>query len=141
MLDLSDFERTFSAYQRSSTANITAPSTTAADGRNSPQDPSAPKLRPPRSQRTLERPKELSVIDGRRAQNLNILLSRYKLSETEIKEMVLSMDKEGKLDKDMVEQLLKYVPTAAEKEMLEGHAQEERAKFARADRFMLVTSR
>ena len=58
-----------------------------------------------------------------------------------IKEMVLSMDKEGKLDKDMVEQLLKYVPTSAEKEMLESHAQEEKAKFARADRFMLVTSR
>ena len=89
----------------------------------------------------LERTKELSVIDGRRAQNLNILLSRYKLSEKGIKEMVLSMDKEGKLDKDMIEQLLKYVPTVAEKEMLESHAREEVANFARAARFMLVTSR
>ena len=93
-----------------------------------------------KTQLTLERHKELSVIDGRRAQNLNILLSRYKLSEKGIKEMVLSMDRDGKLDKDMIEQLLKYVPTPAEIETLEGNAQEE-ANFARADRFMLVTSR
>lgn len=136
MLDLNDFERTFSAYQRTPTINTTG----STDNLSNQQD-STLKLRPSRSKLTLERPKELSVIDGRRAQNLNILLSRYKLSETEITEMVLSMDKDGKLDKDMLEQLIKYVPTPAEKETLESHAPGEQAKFARADRFMLVTSR
>ena len=80
------------------------------------------------------------MIDGRRAQNLNILLSRYKLSEEGIREVVLSMDKDAKLDKDMLEQLLKYVPTSGERDVLQGHIQE-RANFARADRFMLETSR
>ena len=117
---MKDFERTFSAYQRTE---------------GSPQTDTIRR----RSQ-IIERQKELSVIDGRRAQNLNILLSRYKLSEEVIRSTVLSMDREGKMDKDMIEQLLKYVPTSAEKEMLESHIHE-KSNFAKADRFMLVTSR
>ena len=54
--------------------------------------------------------------------------------------MLLSMDQGGRLDKDMVEQLLKYVPTTAERELLESHVKE-KASFARADRFMLATGR
>ena len=54
--------------------------------------------------------------------------------------MVLSMDAGGKMDKDMLERLLKYVPTTAEQELLEAHVQE-KDNFARADRFMLVTSK
>lgn len=128
VMDMPDFERTFSAYQRTNTDSMGSQDTLK---------------RRSKTQLTLsggDRQKELSLIDGRRAQNLNILLSKYKLSEEKVRNMVLGMDREGKVGKDMVEQLLKYVPTSAEKELLEGHLHE-KANFARADQFMLVTSR
>ena len=125
-MDMNDFEKTFSAYQPTS--------------EGSPQDGGTLKRRSKILLTLGERPKELSLIDGRRAQNLNILLSKYKLSEDGIREMIFSMDREGKLNKDMVEQLLKFVPTSAEKELLELHISE-KSNFAKADKFMLVTSR
>lgn len=124
---MKDFERTFSAYQHKepSTSSLLSSETM-------------------RRRSTLsmlgERSKELSLIEGRRAQNLNILLSRYKLTEDEVRATMMSMDKEKRLDKDMIEQLLKYVPTSTEKELLESHVLET-PNFARADRFMLITSR
>lgn len=125
VMDMSDFERTFSAYQR--TVDQTSPQHETLKRRS-------------KTQLTLaERPKEFSVIDSRRAQNLNILLSRYKLSEEGIRGVVLSMDRDGKLDKDVLEQLVKYVPTSSERDLLQGHVLE-KASFARADRFMLETS-
>ena len=52
----------------------------------------------------------------------------------------MMMDAEDKLNKDMVEQLLKYVPTSAERELLQSHITE-KDKFARADHFLLEMSR
>ena len=129
---MNDFENTFSAYQQKEAAGDNDSISTQYDTLK----------RRSKAQLNLlgERPKELSLIDGRRAQNLNILLSRYKLSEEHIHSMVMSMDREGQLDKDMVEQLIKYVPTSTERELLESHTHET-SNFARADRFMLVTSR
>ncbi len=51
VMDLEDFERTFSAYQRREVSSMgTLP------------------------RRPVDKPKELSVIDGRRAQNCTILV-------------------------------------------------------------------
>ena len=123
MMDLKDFERTFSAYQ--------------------PQDqdgsPTATLKRRSKILSASERPKELSVIDGRRAQNCTILLSKMKMSDSQIRKVILSMDREDKLSKDIVEQMLKYVPTPSEREMLESHVSE-KEKFARADKFLLEMS-
>lgn len=130
---MSDFEQTFSAYQHKEQAGGNG------GGINTSHDTLRRRSKALLSQ-LGDRPKELCLIDGRRAQNLNILLSRYKLSEEEIRSMVMSMDNKGRLDKDMVEQLLKYVPTSTEKELLESHIHET-SNFARADRFMFVTSR
>ena len=52
----------------------------------------------------------------------------------------MSMDREEGLSKDMVEQLLKFVPTSTDRELLENHISEE-DKLARADRFLLQMSR
>ncbi|ESO96460.1 hypothetical protein LOTGIDRAFT_159871 [Lottia gigantea] len=114
-LDLGDFEKNFSAYQRQEEGE---------------QDTKthAPKVR------------ELSVIDGRRAQNCTILLSKLKLTNEEIKKAVLNVDEAEDIPKDMVEQLLKFVPTVEEIQLLNEHSHE-RENMARADRFLLDMSK
>ncbi|EOA94550.1 Disheveled-associated activator of morphogenesis 1, partial [Anas platyrhynchos] len=84
--------------------------------------------------------KELSVIDGRRAQNCNILLSRLKLSNEEIKRAILTMDEQEDLPKDMLEQLLKFVPEKGDIDLLEEH-KHELDRMAKADRFLFEMSR
>lgn len=67
-------------------------------------------------------------------------LSKLKMSPYEIRALVMGMDREECLSKDMVEQMLKYVPTAAEVDLLESQGVDEEV-FARADRFLLEMSR
>ncbi|XP_027698679.1 disheveled-associated activator of morphogenesis 1 [Vombatus ursinus] len=117
-LDLEDLERTFSAYQRQQKE------TDATDDTLS----------------SRHKVKELSVIDGRRAQNCNILLSRLKLSNDEIKRAILTMDEQEDLPKDMLEQLLKFVPEKSDIDLLEEH-KHELDRMAKADRFLFEMSR
>uniref|UniRef100_A0A2K6K3Q3 Dishevelled associated activator of morphosis 2 n=1 Tax=Rhinopithecus bieti TaxID=61621 RepID=A0A2K6K3Q3_RHIBE len=91
--------------------------------------------------------KELSVIDGRRAQNCIILLSKYvgfcfrlKLSNEEIRQAILKMDEQEDLAKDMLEQLLKFIPEKSDIDLLEEH-KHEIERMARADRFLYEMSR
>ena len=49
--------------------------------------------------------KELSVIDGRRAQNCTILLSKLKMTNEEVIAAILTMDSKEDLPKDMLEQV------------------------------------
>jgi len=83
-LDLEDFEWQFSAYQRhdGSDDNITERMSTLS--------------------RTA---RELSVIDGRRAQNCTILLSKLKMTNNELLQAVLSVDSQEEIPKDMCEQV------------------------------------
>lgn len=115
ILDLEDVERTFSAYQRQQKES---------------EDDTV----------TIKKVKELSVIDGRRAQNCNILLSRLKVSNEEIKKAILTMDEHEDLPKDMLEQLLKFVPEKSDVDLLEEH-KHELDRMARADRFLYEMSR
>ncbi|KAJ6646553.1 Disheveled-associated activator of morphogenesis 1-A [Pseudolycoriella hygida] len=85
------------------------------------------------------RPKNTSVIDGRRAQNCTILLSRLKMSDKEICEAILSMDLNDRIAADMVEQLLKFTPSAEEKLLLEEHSRHTDS-LVRADRFLYEIS-
>uniref|UniRef100_A0A665UTF7 Dishevelled associated activator of morphogenesis 1b n=1 Tax=Echeneis naucrates TaxID=173247 RepID=A0A665UTF7_ECHNA len=114
ILDLEDLEKTFSAYQRQQKE-------TEDDTLSS------------------KKVKELSVIDGRRAQNCNILLSRLKLSNEEIKRAILTMDEQEDLPKDMLEQLLKFVPEKSDVDLLEEH-KHELDRMAKPDRFLYEMS-
>ncbi|XP_041831139.1 disheveled-associated activator of morphogenesis 1-like isoform X2 [Melanotaenia boesemani] len=115
ILDLEDIEKTFSAYQRQ---------------QKEVEDDTL----------SSKKVKELSVIDGRRAQNCNILLSRLKLSNEEIKRAILTMDEHEDLPKDMLEQLLKFVPEKSDVDLLEEH-KHELDRMAKPDRFLYEMSR
>uniref|UniRef100_A0A8C2KIN0 Dishevelled associated activator of morphogenesis 2 n=1 Tax=Cyprinus carpio TaxID=7962 RepID=A0A8C2KIN0_CYPCA len=114
VLDLKDIEKMFSAYQRQQVCKF--------------------------GTQNSRKVKELSVIDGRRAQNCVILLSKLKMSNEEIKRAILEMDEREELAKDMLEQLLKFVPEKSDIDLLEEH-KHELERMARADRFLFEMSR
>ncbi|XP_077621138.1 disheveled-associated activator of morphogenesis 2 isoform X2 [Crocuta crocuta] len=126
ILDLEDFEKMFSAYQRHQEL-IT----------NSQQKDLGSTEDIYLASRKV---KELSVIDGRRAQNCIILLSKLKLSNEEIRQAILKMDEQEDLAKDMLEQLLKFIPEKSDIDLLEEH-KHEIERMARADRFLYEMSR
>ncbi|XP_041928350.1 disheveled-associated activator of morphogenesis 1 isoform X1 [Alosa sapidissima] len=125
ILDLEDIEKTFSAYQRQQDF-LTLNHLKQKDSEDETT--------------STKKVKELSVIDGRRAQNCNILLSRLKLSNEEIKKAIMTMDEQEDLPKDMLEQLLKFVPEKADVDLLEEH-KHELDRMAKADRFLYEMSR
>uniref|UniRef100_A0A8C3XFC5 Dishevelled associated activator of morphogenesis 2 n=1 Tax=Cyanoderma ruficeps TaxID=181631 RepID=A0A8C3XFC5_9PASS len=133
VLDLEDFEKMFSAYQRHQKHNTDC-------------FPSFLKYMQKEMGSTEDlylstrKVKELSVIDGRRAQNCVILLSKLKLSNEEIRQAILKMDEQEDLAKDMLEQLLKFVPEKSDTDLLEEH-KHEIERMARADRFLFEMSR
>uniref|UniRef100_A0A8C5NDN5 Disheveled-associated activator of morphogenesis 2-like n=1 Tax=Gouania willdenowi TaxID=441366 RepID=A0A8C5NDN5_GOUWI len=118
VLDLKDIEKMFSAYQRQQKETGSMDDIYVS----------------------TRKVKELSVIDGRRAQNCVILLSKLKMSNEEIKRAILEMDEREELAKDMLEQLLKFVPEKSDIDLLEEH-KHELERMARADRFLFEMSR
>ncbi|XP_069494990.1 disheveled-associated activator of morphogenesis 1 isoform X1 [Ambystoma mexicanum] len=127
ILDLEDIERTFSAYQRQQDYFLNTSKQKETDVTDDTLG-------------SKHKVKELSVVDGRRAQNCNILLSRLKLSNEEIKRAILTMDEQEDLPKDMLEQLLKFVPEKSDIDLLEEH-KHELDRMAKADRFLFEMSR
>uniref|UniRef100_A0A8D3BS83 Dishevelled associated activator of morphosis 2 n=1 Tax=Scophthalmus maximus TaxID=52904 RepID=A0A8D3BS83_SCOMX len=89
ILDLKDIEKMFSAYQRQQVWICQRKETGSMDD----------------IYVSTRKVKELSVIDGRRAQNCVILLSKLKMSNEEIKRAILEMDEREELAKDMLEQV------------------------------------
>ncbi|XP_063855230.1 disheveled-associated activator of morphogenesis 1-like [Scylla paramamosain] len=108
-------------------------------------DASAGKKGNGEGEKTLERMKsqrsqQISVLENRRQQNCTILLSKLKMTNEGLIRVLLKMDSDGELAPDMVEQLLKFTPTAEEKAMLEEHL-DEIENLARADRFLYEISK
>uniref|UniRef100_A0A8C3LST4 Disheveled-associated activator of morphogenesis 2 n=1 Tax=Chrysolophus pictus TaxID=9089 RepID=A0A8C3LST4_CHRPC len=67
-------------------------------------------------------------------------VERLKLSNEEIRQAILKMDEQEDLAKDMLEQLLKFVPEKSDTDLLEEH-KHEIERMARADRFLFEMSR
>ncbi|XP_023309444.2 disheveled-associated activator of morphogenesis 1 [Lucilia cuprina] len=122
-IELESIDKLFSAYQKNGVAQVT-------DG----------SIEDLRMMGSKPRNKVLSVIDGRRAQNCTILLSKLKMSDEEISKAILSMDSNEQLALDMVEQLLKFTPSAEERALLDEHS-EDIESLARADRFLYEISK
>ncbi|KFP33667.1 Disheveled-associated activator of morphogenesis 2, partial [Colius striatus] len=149
VLDLEDFEKMFSAYQRHQVGvNSSTLFYQIVLGKKHNTDcfPSLLNYMQKEMGSTEDlylstrKVKELSVIDGRRAQNCVILLSKLKLSNEEIRQAILKMDEQEDLAKDMLEQLLKFVPEKSDTDLLEEH-KHEIERMARADRFLFEMSR
>uniref|UniRef100_A0A673FXP5 Disheveled-associated activator of morphogenesis 2-like n=1 Tax=Sinocyclocheilus rhinocerous TaxID=307959 RepID=A0A673FXP5_9TELE len=141
VLDLKDIEKMFSAYQRQQVCKC---GTQESHLKNESKPFSLFLQKETGSMDDLylssRKVKELSVIDGRRAQNCVILLSKLKMSNEEIKRAILEMDEREELAKDMLEQLLKFVPEKSDIDLLEEH-KHELERMARADRFLFEMSR
>uniref|UniRef100_G3T1K4 Dishevelled associated activator of morphosis 2 n=1 Tax=Loxodonta africana TaxID=9785 RepID=G3T1K4_LOXAF len=166
ILDLEDFEKMFSAYQRHQSLLSLGPQRERryVGEVGNARDPPAIEVNVywskekasrsisiiPAARKELgstediylasRKVKELSVIDGRRAQNCIILLSKLKLSNEEIRQAILKMDEQEDLAKDMLEQLLKFIPEKSDIDLLEEH-KHEIERMARADRFLYEMSR
>ncbi|KFV63956.1 Disheveled-associated activator of morphogenesis 2, partial [Dryobates pubescens] len=161
VLDLEDFEKMFSAYQRHQvgmncnqhqnkrTQSQAVPGEVQAQVMIEKPNDHFPSLLNYMQKEmgstedlylSTRKVKELSVIDGRRAQNCVILLSKLKLSNEEIRQAILKMDEQEDLAKDMLEQLLKFVPEKSDTDLLEEH-KHEIERMARADRFLFEMSR
>ncbi|XP_073938359.1 disheveled-associated activator of morphogenesis 2 isoform X3 [Castor canadensis] len=167
ILDLEDFEKMFSAYQRHQGGMQEGPQRereNIGEGESasrplssmeaavywSEEKASRSIVSPTKPKKELgstediylasRKVKELSVIDGRRAQNCIILLSKLKLSNEEIRQAILKMDEQEDLAKDMLEQLLKFIPEKSDIDLLEEH-KHEIERMARADRFLYEMSR
>ena len=132
-LDLDEFQNTFSAYQQNYQENEPASllnhtnslvSLNTGYGESFDEHSLAYRM-------TNKSKKEFSVIDNRRATNLAILLAKFKknkLTNEQLQSIILSMDQGDELAKDMVEQLLKFVPTAEEETLLNEHEGETMAE-------------
>uniref|UniRef100_S4RJ87 Dishevelled associated activator of morphogenesis 1b n=1 Tax=Petromyzon marinus TaxID=7757 RepID=S4RJ87_PETMA len=130
VLDLADIERMFSAYQRQQTVFRWIRCVQKEMGSNE-------ELLDCGSRKA----KELSVIDGRRAQNCVILLSRIKITRFEVVQKSEERCERETLAHDTaVSQLLKFVPEKSDVDLLEEH-KHETERMARADRFLYDMSR
>ena len=68
----------------------------------------------------LNRSQKTALIDLRRAQNVSIMLSKFRCTFKELRQAVLSLDK-AVLDVDMTTQLIKFVPSEEEIELLKAY--------------------
>jgi len=128
MIDLNALDSKFSAYQRQQDSNAIIHASIKKYGSQEDISSGSRKI------------KELTVIDGRRAQNCTILLSKLKMTNSEMKNALLDCDQSEYLQKDMLEQLIKFIPTKEETDLLNEH-KDEIDRMARADRFLYEMSR
>jgi dishevelled associated activator of morphogenesis len=136
-LNLDEFQKTFSAYQKSN-ENDSLTSTIVTSNSQHSLNNNFRSLENITKVKTTR--KEFSVIDFTRGRNLTILLSKLKMTTNELKNILLNFDDEDELPRDMIEQLLKFIPTVEEETLLEDNLTE-LTNMAKADRFLFEVSK
>uniref|UniRef100_A0A8C4F527 Disheveled-associated activator of morphogenesis 1 n=1 Tax=Dicentrarchus labrax TaxID=13489 RepID=A0A8C4F527_DICLA len=164
ILDLDDIEKTFSAYQRqqvpramqfiSLCRSLVSERTgvewfgwvAVGSAAVSHRWPSSSKLQHPPLKVSLFQ-RHNTHIKTLRTQEVTCILMdssvvccRLKLSNEEMKRAILTMDEQEDLPKDMLEQLLKFVPEKSDVDLLEEH-KHELDRMAKPDRFLYEMSR
>ncbi|ELR17045.1 formin domain containing protein [Acanthamoeba castellanii str. Neff] len=85
---------------------------------------------------TKKKETNVTLLDPKRANNCAIALSRFKMSNEDIKQAILRLD-ESKLSAESVETLLNYIPTPEEIEQLTAYA-DDRSKLGKAEQYFLT---
>eukprot|EP00731_Ephydatia_muelleri_P030908 Em0022g422a len=86
----------------------------------------------------LPKLKQLKVLDPKSAQNISIMLGTLRMNYEDVRDLVLSVDGE-KMTEQMVQQLLKYLPTKEEVTQLQAY-KDKRSELADAEQFVVVMS-
>jgi len=127
-----EIDETFSAFQKKENKDETD------SGNNTTSGGTGARLE--RSNSNPNKPKELAFIDNNRSRNCEIILKKINMSNEELRSIIITMDEEEKLSKDMVEQMLKIVPEAEDTKLFEPHI-DDVDLFARPDRFLYEMSK
>ena len=125
-LEFSEIDDAFSAYQKKENKDEV--------------DASVGPVSKETAANTANKPKELAFIDNNRSRNCEIILKKINMNNDEIVAIVISMDQEEKLSKDMVEQMLKIIPQQEENNLFSSHVADIEL-FARADRYLYEMSK
>uniref|UniRef100_A0A9J8BI17 Dishevelled associated activator of morphogenesis 1a n=1 Tax=Cyprinus carpio carpio TaxID=630221 RepID=A0A9J8BI17_CYPCA len=133
-LDLEDIEKTFSAYQR----HIRCQNGQCHGNSHIP--PNLKEKRYGNMTRLFLCMGHSKMRSATCTDLLKFSYCRLKLSNEEIKRAILTMDEQEDLPKDMLEQLLKFVPEKSDVDLLEEH-KHELERMAKADRFLYEMSR
>ncbi|CAM9888992.1 unnamed protein product, partial [Laminaria digitata] len=64
-----------------------------------------------------EAPKEISLLDGKRAMNTSIAIARIKMSYAETRQAIMNME-ETALSSNVLQSLQEFMPTSDEEKML-----------------------
>lgn len=129
ILNLEELESAFSAYQNSSKNIQNDEESWLSLSSNTQED-------------SIKIKKEYSVIDNRRATNLQILLAnlkKNKLTNEKLEKIILNMDTKDELPRYMIEQLLRFVPTTEEENLLKEN-KSEFINLAEPDKFLFDMS-
>ena len=104
------------------------------------EDPADAKKAKEKAKKTaVPRSKTVSLLDVKRANNIAITLSRFKFSNKEIKDAILTLN-EGLLSLEQLQMLLTLLPTADEVKMLKAYKGEE-DKLGFSEKFLYTMAR
>lgn len=81
------------------------------------------------------KPKTVSLLDGKRSNNVAILLGRFKLSFAEVRQAIMELDEDA-LTEQQTKSILNVVPTEEEVATLKGYSGDV-AQLGRAERFFM----